>query len=57
MLLRACDDIQTFKLVVKTIARKHGLHATFMPKPMFGVDGSGMHCNLSLFNEGENVIF
>jgi glutamine synthetase len=50
--LRSCDDIQTFKLVVKTIARKHGLHATFMPKPLFGVNGSGMHCNLSLFKEG-----
>ncbi|WP_342539657.1 type I glutamate--ammonia ligase [Heyndrickxia sp. FSL K6-6286] len=53
--LKACDDIQTFKLVVKTIARKHGLHATFMPKPLFGVSGSGMHCNLSLFKNGENA--
>lgn len=55
--LRACDDIQTFKLVVKTIARKHGLHATFMPKPLFGVNGSGMHCNMSLFKNGENSFF
>lgn len=55
--IRACDDIQTFKLVVKTIARKHGLHATFMPKPLFGVNGSGMHCNLSLFRNGENAFF
>lgn len=55
--LRACDDIQTFKLIVKTIARKHGLHATFMPKPIFGVAGSGMHCNLSLFKNGENVFY
>ena len=55
--LKACDDIQTFKLVVKTIARKHGLHATFMAKPLFGVNGSGMHCNLSLFTEGKNVFF
>ncbi|MCP1124603.1 type I glutamate--ammonia ligase [Bacillus sp. AFS018417] len=55
--IRACDDIQTFKLVVKTIARKHGLHATFMPKPLFGVNGSGMHCNLSLFKNGENVFY
>jgi len=47
-----CDNIQTFKLVVKTIARKHGLHATFMPKPLFGVNGSGMHANMSLFKEG-----
>ncbi|MBM7586969.1 glutamine synthetase [Bacillus pakistanensis] len=55
--LRACDDIQTFKLVVKTIARKHGLHATFMPKPLFGVNGSGMHCNMSLFKNGKNSFF
>ncbi|MBE3570667.1 MAG: type I glutamate--ammonia ligase [Bacillales bacterium] len=53
----ACDNIQTFKLVVKTIARKHGLHATFMPKPLFGVNGSGMHCNLSLFKENENAFY
>ncbi|OKL37379.1 type I glutamate--ammonia ligase [Domibacillus mangrovi] len=53
----ACDEIQTFKLVVKTIARKHGLHATFMPKPLFGVNGSGMHCNMSLFKEGKNAFF
>ncbi|MEI4828911.1 type I glutamate--ammonia ligase [Bacillus sp. FJAT-53711] len=55
--IKACDDIQTFKLVVKTIARKHGLHATFMPKPLFGVNGSGMHCNLSLFKGNENVFY
>jgi glutamine synthetase len=55
--LTACDQIQTFKLVVKTIARKHGLHATFMPKPLFGVNGSGMHCNLSLFKNGENAFY
>ncbi|MCM3214497.1 type I glutamate--ammonia ligase [Niallia taxi] len=53
----ACDQIQTFKLVVKTIARKHGLHATFMPKPLFGVNGSGMHCNLSLFKNGQNAFY
>ncbi len=52
-----CDNIQTFKLVVKTIARKHGLHATFMPKPLFGVNGSGMHANMSLFKDGENAFF
>ncbi|MGG3466749.1 type I glutamate--ammonia ligase [Neobacillus pocheonensis] len=55
--LTACDQIQTFKLVVKTIARKHGLHATFMPKPLFGVNGSGMHCNLSLFKNGQNAFY
>ncbi|MFC7685157.1 type I glutamate--ammonia ligase [Ureibacillus sp. GCM10028918] len=55
--VEACDNIQTFKLVVKTIARKHGLHATFMPKPLFGVNGSGMHANLSLFSGDKNVFF
>lgn len=55
--LKACDDIQTFKLVVKRIARKHGLHATFMPKPLYGINGSGMHCNLSLFKGNENVFY
>ena len=49
--------IQTFKLVVKTIARKHNLHATFMPKPLFGVNGSGMHFNVSLFKGKENAFF
>lgn len=52
-----CDNIQTFKLVVKTIARKHGLHATFMPKPLFGVNGSGMHSNMSLFKGKENAFY
>lgn len=55
--VKACDDIQTFKLVVKTIARKHGLHATFMPKPLFGMSGSGMHANVSLFKGNENVFY
>ncbi|MFQ3543240.1 type I glutamate--ammonia ligase [Halobacillus rhizosphaerae] len=55
--VKHCDDIQTFKLAVKTIARQHGLHATFMPKPLFGVNGSGMHANMSLFNENGNAFF
>ncbi|UOQ42973.1 type I glutamate--ammonia ligase [Halobacillus salinarum] len=55
--VKHCDDIQTFKLVVKTIARQHGLHATFMPKPLFGVNGSGMHANMSLFNDKGNAFF
>ncbi len=55
--ITACDNIQTFKLVVKTIARKHGLHATFMPKPLFGEAGSGMHFNVSLFRGNENAFF
>ncbi|MBF0714167.1 type I glutamate--ammonia ligase [Gemella sp. GH3] len=55
--ISACDNIQTFKLIVKTIARKHGLHATFMPKPIYGINGSGMHCNISLFSNGENRFY
>ncbi|MDK1726485.1 type I glutamate--ammonia ligase [Dellaglioa algida] len=55
--LQACDNIQTFKLVVKTVARKHGLHATFMPKPLNGINGSGMHINMSLFHKDGNAFF
>lgn len=55
--VKAADQIQTFKLVVKTIARKHNLHATFMPKPLFGVNGSGMHCHQSLFSGKTNSFF
>ncbi len=55
--LQAADQILTFKLVVKTIARQHGLHATFMPKPMFGVSGSGMHAHQSLFIGKENAFY
>lgn len=56
--LKAADDIVTFKLVVKVIAQKHGLHATFMPKPIDGVNGSGMHTNLILYDlEGRNVFY
>lgn len=51
----AADYIQTFKLVVKSIARQYGLHATFMPKPLYGVNGSGMHCHQSLFCGEENA--
>lgn len=55
--LKAADNIMTFKLAVKTLAQKNGLHATFMPKPLFGVNGSGMHTNMSLFKDGKNVFF
>lgn len=48
--LAACDNTVTFKWVVKAVAKKYGLHATFMPKPIFGINGSGMHTNQSLFN-------
>ncbi|NLV35598.1 MAG: type I glutamate--ammonia ligase [Clostridiaceae bacterium] len=55
--LSAADAILTFKLVVKTIAQKHGLHATFMPKPIFNIAGSGMHINTSLVKNGENGFY
>jgi len=55
--LTAADCILTFKLVVKTIAQRHGLHATFMPKPIFGINGSGMHTNVSLFKNGKNAFY
>lgn len=53
--LRTADNIMTFKLAVKTIAKRHGLHATFMPKPKHGVSGSGMHINMSLSKDGRNI--
>lgn len=53
--LSTADNIMTFKLAVKTIAKRHGLHATFMPKPTCGVNGSGMHINMTLFKEGKNI--
>lgn len=51
----AADKIQTFKLVVKTIARENGYYATFMPKPVAGINGSGMHVNMSLFTKDGNA--
>ena len=54
--LKTADNIMTFKLTVKTIAKRHGLYATFMPKPKFGISGSGMHINMSLATEeGKNI--
>lgn len=53
--LTTADNVITFKEVVKTTAQRHGLHATFMPKPIFGIAGSGMHINMSLFQNGKNV--
>ena len=55
--LKTADNIQTFKMTVKTIAKRHGLYATFMPKPKFGISGSGMHINMSLATEEGNNIF
>lgn len=53
--LKTADNVITFKHVVRTYARRHGLHATFMPKPIFGVCGSGMHTNMSLTKNGKNA--
>jgi glutamine synthetase len=53
--LLTADNVLTFKLVVKTIAMQHGLHATFMPKPVHGINGSGMHTHQSLFKDGKNA--
>lgn len=53
--LATADNIMTFKLTVKTIAKRHGLHATFMPKPKAEVNGSGMHINMSLSRDGRNI--
>ncbi|MDX2478812.1 MAG: type I glutamate--ammonia ligase [Desulfuromusa sp.] len=56
--LKAADNTVTFKWVVRSIASKHGFHATFMPKPVFGINGSGMHTNQSLFNlDGTNAFY
>ncbi len=53
--LEAADNIMTFKLAVKTIAKRHGLFASFMPKPKSGINGSGMHVNMSLLKDGRNL--
>ncbi len=55
--LTTADNVVTFRLVVKTMAKKYGLHATFIPKPIFGINGSGMHTNMSLFKDGKNAFF
>lgn len=55
--LTTADRVQTFKMVVRAIARKHGLFATFMAKPVQGEAGNGMHTNMSLFKDGTNVFY
>lgn len=55
--LTTADNIMTFKIVVKSIAQRHGLYATFMPKPIFGISGSGMHVNQSLFTKDGNAFY
>ncbi len=56
-ILTTADRVQTFKLVVKTIAIKYGTHATFMPKPIESINGSGMHVHVSLFQNGKNAFY
>ena len=53
--IHTADKIQYFKLAVREIAKRHGLAATFMPKPITGINGSGMHMNQSLFKDGQNA--
>ncbi len=55
--LKTADSIQTFRTVVKRIAMNHGLHATFMPKPVASIAGSGMHTHMSIFKDGENAFY
>lgn len=56
-ILTAADNVATFKIAVKAIAAQYGLHATFMAKPIYGINGSGMHCNVSLFKDGKNAFY
>ena len=55
--IRTADDLTTFRFIVRNAALAHNLHATFMPKPIFGQNGSGMHTHQSLFKDGENIFF
>ncbi len=55
--LSMADKVVTFKFVAKTLALQRGLHATFMPKPIYGINGSGMHVNCSLMKDGENAFY
>ena len=55
--LDMADSTVTYRLIVKEIAAKHGVYATFMPKPLFGQNGSGMHTHMSLFKDGRNEFF
>ncbi len=55
--LQTADGIMTFRLVVRTVAKMHGLHASFMPKPVEGVHGSSMHINMSLVRDGRNCFY
>ena len=54
-LIETADNMMWFKYIVKNVARRHGKTATFMPKPIFGDNGSGMHCHMSLWKDGTNL--
>jgi len=56
-LTRMADQVMMYKYIVKNVCHQHGYTATFMPKPMFGDNGSGMHVHMSLWNEGDNLFF
>ena len=55
--LRAADVLQISKMIIKEVARKHGLYASFMPKPIFGVNGSGLHLHMSVWKDGRNLFY
>jgi len=55
--IRACDQIQLYKLVCRQVANKMGMTATFLPKPVIGINGSGMHTNFSLAKNGKNIFY
>jgi glutamine synthetase len=56
-LVRCADNLLIFKYIVKNVARRHGKTATFMPKPLFGDNGSGMHCHQSLWKNGQPLFY
>ncbi|MBU1933389.1 MAG: glutamine synthetase family protein [Candidatus Omnitrophica bacterium] len=55
--LTMADNVMTYRMVVKEVARRHGKYATFMPKPIYGINGSGMHVHQSLFKGSKNAFF
>jgi glutamine synthetase len=55
--LKMADILQVAKIIIKQVARKYKIYATFMPKPIFGINGSGLHCHQSLFKEGKNAFY
>lgn len=55
--LKTADNIVTFRIAVRIVAQRHALYATFMPKPVFGINGSGMHLHISLFKGNQNIFY